>query len=45
MKIYQFSNFFEGSVDKTINWSHTQVQMGNGVQPGFPIDITLRKDT
>lgn len=45
MKIYRFSNFFGGYVDETINWSHTQVQMGNGVQLGFPIDITLWKDT
>ena len=26
-------------------WSHTQAQMGNGVQLGFSIDVTLRKDT
>ena len=27
------------------SWSHTQAQMGIGVQLGFLIDITLRKDT
>ena len=25
-----------------VSWSHTQVQMGNGAELGFSIDITLR---
>ena len=28
-----------------LSWSHSQAQMGNGIQLGFSIDITLRKDT
>ena len=32
-------------LNHTYSWSHTQAQMGNGVQLAFSIDITLRKDT
>ena len=31
-------------IECVYSWSHTQAQMGNGVQLGFSIDITLRKD-
>ena len=30
---------------RVYSWSQTQAQMGNGVQLGFSIDLTLRKDT
>ena len=28
-----------------VSWSHSQAQMGNGVQLGFSIDIPLGKGT
>ena len=29
------------TIHRFYSWSHTQAQMGNGVQLGFSIDITL----
>ena len=40
-------NFFfpyEFDSERT-SWPHTQAQMVNGIQLGFPIDIILQKDT